>query len=139
MAVFVLAAKNGCFYKGALYGLDENWQDGCDFNCTCEDATIGQYHCVDQYVHVHIMIMIMKNFNRRNSHGHHGSKRCKLVQHAHSHGSHAFIHTLYINTVTLTWCEVPTQLLFLGACFVFSCLCNPPNSDMDYRIFKVCT
>ena len=36
----------------------------------------------------------MKNFNRCDSHGHHGSKRCELVQHTHSHGSHAFIHTL---------------------------------------------
>jgi hypothetical protein len=36
----------------------------------------------------------MKNFNRRNSHGHHGSKRRELAQHAHSRGSHAFTHTL---------------------------------------------
>ena len=40
-----------------------------------------------------IMIMIMKNFNRRDSHGHHGSKRRELAQHAHSHGSHGFTHT----------------------------------------------
>ena len=38
--------------------------------------------------------VIMTNFNRRNSHGHHGSKRHELVQHAHSHGSPAFTHTL---------------------------------------------
>ena len=24
-----------------------------------------------------------------------------------------------------------------GACWVFSCFCNPPNSDMSYRIFNV--
>ena len=35
----------------------------------------------------------MKNFNRRSSHG---SKRCELAQHAHSHGSHAFTHTTQI-------------------------------------------
>ena len=35
----------------------------------------------------------MKNFHRRNSHGHHGSKRCELAQHTHSGGSHAFTHT----------------------------------------------
>ena len=57
-----------------------------------------------------IMIIIM-NFNGRNSHGNHGSKRRELAQHAHSHGSHAFTHTLYINTVTTTWCEAPAQLL----------------------------
>ena len=36
--------------------------------------------------------------NRRSSHGHHGSKRRELAHHAHSRGSHAFSHTLYINT-----------------------------------------
>ena len=46
----------------------------------------------------------MNNFNRLDSHGHHGSKRRKLVQHAHSHGSHAFTHIL-------TW----TQLQPRGA------------------------
>ena len=25
----------------------------------------------------------------------------------------------------------------IHACWVFWCLCNPPNSDMDYRIFIV--
>ena len=36
----------------------------------------------------------MKNFNRCSSHGHHGWKRRELAQHAHSHGSYAFTHTL---------------------------------------------
>ena len=26
-----------------------------------------------------------------------------------------------------------------SACWVFSCFRNPPNSDMDYRIFNMCT
>ena len=38
--------------------------------------------------------MIVKNFNRRSSYDHHGSKRRELAQHAHSHGLHAFTHTL---------------------------------------------
>ena len=46
----------------------------------------------------------MKNFNRHDSHGHHGSKRHELAQHAHSHGSQAFTHTL-----------TSTQLQPLGA------------------------
>ena len=41
-----------------------------------------------------IIIIIMKNFNRRRSHGDHGSKRRELAHHAHSRGSHAFAHTL---------------------------------------------
>ena len=40
------------------------------------------------------------NCNRRNSHGNHGSKCRELA--------HAFTHTLYINTVTTTWCEALT-------------------------------
>ena len=38
----------------------------------------------------------MKNFITilGGSHGHHGSKRHELAQHALSHGSHAFTHTL---------------------------------------------
>ena len=36
----------------------------------------------------------MENFNRRSSHGYHGSKLRVLAQHAHSRGTHAFIHTL---------------------------------------------
>ena len=51
-------------------------------------------------------------------------------------GSHAFTRTLYINTVTTTWCEAPAELLLSSACWVFSCLHNPPNSDMDCRIFS---
>ena len=43
-------------------------------------------------------------------------------------------HT-YINTATTTWCEAPAQLLFFSACWVFLCFRNPPNSDVDYRIF----
>ena len=43
--------------------------------------------------------VIMKNFNRRDCHGHHGSKRRELARHAHSHGSHAFTHILYTNHV----------------------------------------
>ena len=52
----------------------------------------------------------MKNFKRRNSYGHHGSKRRALVQYVHSPGSHSFSRT-FINTVTTTLCEVPDQLL----------------------------
>ena len=81
----------------------------------------------------------MKNFTRRNSDGHHGSKRRELAQHSHSRGSHAFTHTLYIYTVTTTWYEAPAQLLFFIASWVFSCFRNPPNSDIEYRIFNVRT
>ena len=47
-------------------------------------------------------LIIMKNFNRRDSHGHHGSKRRELAQHAHSHGSHAFTHA-FTSTQLQPW------------------------------------
>ena len=37
----------------------------------------------------------MKNFNRRSSHGPHGSKRRELAQHSPSHEARAFTHTLH--------------------------------------------
>ena len=78
-----------------------------------------------------IIIIIMKNFNRCDSHGYHGSKRRELTQHIHSHGSHAFTHTLILTQFA------PAQLLFFSACWVVSCFHNPPNHDMDYRIFII--
>ena len=45
----------------------------------------------------------------RNSHGHHGSTHRELVQHTHSHGSHAFSHTL---TSTLESRAVKRQLSY---------------------------
>ena len=60
-----------------------------------------------------------------------------MAQHTHSHGSHAFTHTLHTNTVTTTWCKAPGQPLFVIAYWVFSCFRNPPNSDIDCRIISV--
>ena len=45
-------------------------------------------------IHNLLLCYVMKNFNRRDSHGHHGSKRRELAQHAHSRGSHTFTHAL---------------------------------------------
>ena len=52
----------------------------------------------------------MKNFNRCSSHGYHGSKRCELLQHAHSCGSHAFTHTL--TSTQLQPCGAKRQLSY---------------------------
>ena len=87
------------------------------------------------YVH----LFIMKNFNRCDSHGHHGSKLANWRNtHTYVDRTHSLkVHTLYIDTVTTltVWCEAPAQLLFFSACWVFLCFRNPPNSDMDHRIF----
>ena len=66
--------------------------------------TKSQYH--KSYIYVD-----MKNFNRRNSHGHHDSKRRELAQHAHSHGSHAFTHTFYNHVVRS-----------VGSAIIFQCV-----------------
>ena len=53
-----------------------------------------------------------KNFNRRSSYGHHGSKRRELAQRAHSCGLHAFTHTFTSTQLQpTTLCETPAQLL----------------------------
>ena len=61
--------------------------------------------------------------------------------HAHMDRMHSLTH--YTSTQLLpprgTRCETPAQLLFFSACWVFACFCNPPNSDMDCRIFNVHT
>ena len=51
------------------------------------------------------------NFNRRSSHGHHGSKRHELVKYAHSRGSHTFTYTL-ISTQLQPRCGAKRQLSY---------------------------
>ena len=52
---------------------------------------------------VFILTKIMKNFSRHSSHGHHGSKRRKVAQHALTWIARIHSHT-YIKTVTTTNC-----------------------------------
>nr|KAG5704543.1 hypothetical protein BaRGS_003854 [Batillaria attramentaria] len=35
----------GCYYNGRLYAHNEEWQDGCDYNCTCVNGQTGFYRC----------------------------------------------------------------------------------------------
>lgn len=34
-----------CVYKGQAYNQGQRWQDGCDFNCICDDGMTGKYTC----------------------------------------------------------------------------------------------
>ncbi|KAK7491403.1 hypothetical protein BaRGS_00017381, partial [Batillaria attramentaria] len=43
----ITGRTEGCFYNGQMYGQNAVWQDACDYNCTCEDATTGYYSCVE--------------------------------------------------------------------------------------------
>ncbi|XP_046570033.1 uncharacterized protein LOC124278355 [Haliotis rubra] len=38
-------SQQQCLYKGQSYGQGKTWRDGCDFQCTCVDATKGMYNC----------------------------------------------------------------------------------------------
>ena len=39
---------DGCVYKGKTYQQGTKWDDGCDYKCTCVDATQGRYQCNDR-------------------------------------------------------------------------------------------
>ncbi|KAL8559721.1 hypothetical protein ACOMHN_002254 [Nucella lapillus] len=40
-----------CTYKGQTHKQDDRWEDGCLFNCVCDDASRGHYTCVEKCVH----------------------------------------------------------------------------------------
>nr|XP_034338852.1 uncharacterized protein LOC117693035 [Crassostrea gigas] len=39
------AERGLCYYKGDVYSQGEQWDDGCQYKCTCLDATLGRYQC----------------------------------------------------------------------------------------------
>ncbi|KAL3859113.1 hypothetical protein ACJMK2_009345 [Sinanodonta woodiana] len=41
----LLNGVNVCIYKGHKYYQGQTWQDGCDYNCVCQDGNIGMYTC----------------------------------------------------------------------------------------------
>ncbi|KAK7115067.1 hypothetical protein V1264_001009 [Littorina saxatilis] len=40
--------RNACVYKGRMYARGQRWQDGCDFNCVCENEITGEYKCSER-------------------------------------------------------------------------------------------
>ncbi|CAG2252385.1 unnamed protein product [Mytilus edulis] len=36
---------NVCVYKGIAYSQGQQWYDGCDYSCVCEDGITGVYRC----------------------------------------------------------------------------------------------
>ena len=36
-----------CVYKTKQYYQGQRWRDGCDYQCTCQDAATGRYQCED--------------------------------------------------------------------------------------------
>ena len=45
---FVNFLAGVCIYKGQVHQQGQTWDDGCDYKCTCVDASIGQYRCTDR-------------------------------------------------------------------------------------------
>lgn len=39
---------NRCYYKGNLYQTGDTWEEGCQYRCTCRDASKGLYMCSDR-------------------------------------------------------------------------------------------
>jgi len=42
------SAGSGCYYNGKIYTQGDNWLDGCQYNCTCENGQTGFYRCVER-------------------------------------------------------------------------------------------
>ncbi|GFR69726.1 collagen alpha-6(VI) chain [Elysia marginata] len=40
--------KGYCEYNGQRYQQGEMWDDGCEYNCVCEDAVTGKYKCTEK-------------------------------------------------------------------------------------------
>ncbi|XP_052233684.1 uncharacterized protein LOC127846468 isoform X4 [Dreissena polymorpha] len=40
-----------CFYHGTQYTQGQTWEDGCEFNCICDNANTGHYTCTEKCVH----------------------------------------------------------------------------------------
>ncbi|XP_041376889.1 uncharacterized protein LOC121389360 [Gigantopelta aegis] len=43
-----------CLYKGKSYSTGDNWQDGCDYNCTCVDEQTNFYQCNELCPHINV-------------------------------------------------------------------------------------
>ncbi|XP_078338507.1 uncharacterized protein LOC111134355 isoform X1 [Crassostrea virginica] len=37
-----------CMYKNQRYDAGQTWEDGCDYNCVCDDGATGHYKCIDK-------------------------------------------------------------------------------------------
>ena len=105
-----------------------DWQSTDQHRLICQPCqTTGVKLQQNQHLEQGGEMMMMKNLNRRDSHGHHGSKRRELVQHAHTWITRIHSHT-YINTVTTAESAMSTEK-FNIAIYTFS-------DDEDFLVMK---
>ena len=48
-----ISVLGACLYKGKVHQQGDTWQDGCDYECECTDASRGQYKCNERYKQIH--------------------------------------------------------------------------------------
>jgi hypothetical protein len=53
----VAGGSAGCLYKGSIHPAGSQWDDGCDYRCTCKDAVTGEYACTAKWVHTYRLNM----------------------------------------------------------------------------------
>lgn len=68
-----------CSYNGKSYQQGQKWDDGCAYECTCDDANRGLYSCFNKLVLVSFLIskclyytkqqtdMVYRSFNVENN------------------------------------------------------------------------
>lgn len=56
MGFLILFSTDNCIYKGQIYTQGQTWQDGCDYNCECIDASKGVYRCTDRSIAIILII-----------------------------------------------------------------------------------
>ena len=44
-ACYLLAVPDVCVYKGMAFKQGQQWDDGCEKTCVCENAAFGYYRC----------------------------------------------------------------------------------------------
>ena len=113
--------KTACIHQGLGAHSAENLAENC-----CGTCLIYQ---VSLLLIIIIIIVTMKNFNRCSSRGHHGSKRHKLAQHAHSRGSHSthwltHLHQHQHSYNHVVWSASSAIIDFGIKCYNVICLCG---------------
>merc|ERR1712241_911518 len=48
IGVVTRSGASGCYYNGKVYNQGDNWLDGCQYNCTCENGVTGFYRCIER-------------------------------------------------------------------------------------------
>ena len=56
-----IISVGACYYQGKQYSQGQTWDDGCSYECTCDDAAHGRYSCYNKYV-LELKLLWKKDF-----------------------------------------------------------------------------